>query len=167
MPGLLVIHKRVLQGKKNLLRKIFIATKCRVRGSFYSTNIMKINEIYTSVNDRRQGQVYNNFKLAYRQAERTGKKVTWSPGGYYKVVSRDDPGPELEYNTNRPEQIERIQDHIKFLEQGLEAYRKDRDLFKRVYYRKYGLPKKISSRIAQLRRDIEDLPYAVEKVPAE
>ncbi len=127
---------------------------------------MRITEIYTSVNDRRQGQVYNNFKLAYRQAERTGKKVTWSPGGYYKVVDQDYPGPELEYNTDRLRQIERIQNHIKFLEQGLEAYRTDRDLFKRVYYRKYGLPKKISSLIAQLKRDIEDLPYAVEKGPA-
>jgi len=128
---------------------------------------MKIFEIilegkYVDVATHEPGYVYTQFNQALKAAEKRGMKVIKSAGGYYKLAGLDDPNPALQANTARPAQIAKIQAEIDFLNQGLRMYYDDKDSYKRIYYRKYGLPKAISARIAQLKRDIEDLPYAVD-----
>lgn len=128
---------------------------------------MKIFEIilegkYVDVATHNPGYVFTHFNQALKAAEKRGMKVVSSAGGYYKLAPLDDPASALKYNTERPNQVAKIQSEIEFLNKGLQMYYNDKESYKRIYYRKYGLPKAISARIAQLKRDIEDLPYAVD-----
>jgi len=126
---------------------------------------MKINEVlekYTDVATHRPDYVYTKIGQALNAAKKRDMKVIKTAGGYYKLAALDDPKPALEVNTERPAQVEKIKTEIDFLNRGLRLYHTDKESYKKVYYRKYGLPKVISARIAQLKKDAQDLPYAVE-----
>jgi len=108
--------------------------------------------------------VYEILKYALADAEKTGKKVVWSAGGYYKLAPLDDPRPALDHNYDRKNQIAKLQGEIDKLEQiRLIGYR-NREEYKKLYYRKYGPHYKGPEKLqAKLRKQIDNIPYAVEK----
>jgi hypothetical protein len=116
--------------------------------------------IYTN----KPNHVYDILKYALRDAEKTGKKVIWSAGGYYKLAPLDDPQPALDHNYDRPNQIAKLKAEIDNLEQIRMLGFSNPTEYKKLYYRKYGPHYKGPQKLqAALKKKIADLPYAVEK----
>jgi len=132
--------------------------RCHRQQGSYRVRAFEIADVAT----RRPNPIYMQIRHALKAAEKRGLKVIRSAGGYYKLAPLDDLNPALRANDKRPEQVEKLQSEVDFLYKGLDMYHKDKASYKKIYYRKYGLPKAIAAKIAQLKLEIKDLPYAVE-----
>ncbi len=112
--------------------------------------------------------VYDILKYALADAKKTGKKVVRSIGGYYKLAPLDDPRPALEHNRNRAEQIAKLKAEIDKLEQIRSVGFNNPEEYKKLYYKKYGPYYKGPGKLqAKLKKQISDIPYAVEKQTTE
>ena len=111
--------------------------------------------------------IYDILQYAINDAKLTGKKVVRSEGGYYKLAPMEDPRPELVPNKNRAEEQAKIQSTVTQLEQIRDMHPLDAKQ-SRLIKQAVGVGGKqgyliICKKIAQLKRDIQDVPYAVEK----
>ena len=130
---------------------------------------MKIKEIileeYRDLESRLpQKVVYTQIRHALRAAEKRGKKVVKTAGGYYKTAPLDDQSPALEPNPDRSKQVEEIKKFIEFLHNNLRLKYRDKNAYRRFVY-KYGKDYEVEAKIAQLNRDLRNLPYAREVDP--
>lgn len=68
-----------------------------------------------SVFSDKESYVHNSVKRAHKTAERLGKKVVLSAGGYYKVVGKDHPAKEVKPDPDREKKIAHHEGKLKEL----------------------------------------------------
>ena len=99
----------------------------------------------------REGYVHSSVKAAQKHADKHGKKVVLSAGGYYKVVDKDHPAKQVKPDTDRDSKIAHHQNKIKEIE-AKKAKREHND--------RQG--RKMEQDLTKHRKAIRNMPHHVE-----